>query len=91
MLSRLPAPARAAALAAFLLHALAALWVWGRWGAGARGGLLFWMDFPMALLWAGAPGRSFLAASIVVGGAWWAAVAALLALAVGRLARGGFR
>jgi hypothetical protein len=79
-------PARAAALAAFLLHALAALWVWWRWSAAARGGLLFWMDFPLSLVYAGAHGMMLLAASLVVGSAWWALVAAALARLVGESA-----
>jgi len=81
-------PAREAALWAFGLHALCAVWVWLRWGSGVRGGLLFWMDFPLSLLFAGLQGKLFLVASVVLGGAWWAFVAAGLTLAVGRVARG---
>lgn len=81
-------PAREAALWAFGLHALASSWVWLRWGSGVRGGLLFWMDFPLSLAFAGLQGKPFLAASVVLGGAWWALVAAGLTLAVGRVARG---
>ena len=81
-------PAKAAALWAFLFHTGAALWLWVRWGEGVRGGLLFWMDLPLSFAWAGAAGRSFLAASLLLGGAWWALLAAGLALAVGRISRG---
>jgi hypothetical protein len=81
-------PAREAALWAFGLHALAVLWVALRWGGGVRGGLVFWMDFPLSLAYAGLPGRLFLAASLVLGGAWWAAIAGGLTVAVGRVVRG---
>jgi hypothetical protein len=80
-------PAREVALWAFGLHALAALWVWWRWGTGVRGGLLFWMDFPLSLLYAGARSTALLAASVALGGAWWALVAAGLTVLVGRIAR----
>jgi hypothetical protein len=81
-------PARAAALWAFLFHTAGALWLWLRWGEGVRGGVLFWMDFPLSLAWAGVAGTGFLLASLVLGGAFWAAAAALLTLAVGRIVRG---
>lgn len=81
-------PAREAALWAFGLHAVAAFWVWTRWGAGVRGGLLFWMDFPVSLVYAGLTGRGFLVAAVLAGGAWWAAVAGGLTNLVGRVARG---
>ena len=80
-------PARSAALWAFLSHALGALWIWTRWGSGVRGGLIFWMDLPVSLFYAGVRGRSFLGASLVLGGALWAAVAAGLTLLVGRVTR----
>jgi hypothetical protein len=81
-------PARAAAMAAFVLHAFAALWVWWRWSAAARGGLLFWMDFPLSVAYAGARGFALLAASVLLGGAWWALVAAALTRLVGSSAHG---
>lgn len=81
-------PARAAALWAFVFHTAALGWLWWRWGEGVRGGLAFWMDLPLSFAWAGARGGGFLLASLVVGGLWWALVAAGLALAVGRLVRG---
>ena len=80
-------PARSAALWALLLHTVAALWLWFRWGQGVKGGVLFWMDLPLSLAWAGASGARFLATSLAVGGAWWALLGAGLALAIGRIAR----
>ncbi|HLF57293.1 MAG TPA: hypothetical protein VI942_10655 [Thermoanaerobaculia bacterium] len=82
-------PAGAAAFWAFLLHALGALWIWWRWGSGLRSGVLFWMDFPVALLYAGLRGNAFFAASLAVGGAWWALLAAGLTRLVGRSAARG--
>lgn len=81
-------PAREAALWAFGLHTVAALWIWMRWGSGVRGGLMFWMDFPVSLAFAGLTGRAFLLASVAAGGAWWAAVAGGLTYLVGRVVRG---
>ena len=80
-------PAREVALWAFGLHALAILWVWWRWGSGVRGGVLFWMDLPLSLLYAGLAGKLFLLASIVAGGLWWAVLAAGFTLLVGRSVR----
>ncbi len=74
----------ASGLAGFLLHTAAALLVWARWGQGVRGVYLVWMDLPLSLAWAGEAGRTLLAWSLAVGGAWWGAVSALLAYAVGR-------
>jgi len=79
-------PAREAALWAFGFHALAALWVWWRWTGGLRGGVLFWMDFPVSLLYAGLSGRTFLVVTFLAGGAWWALLAAGLTRLVGRSA-----
>ena len=66
-------PAREAALWAFGLHALFAIWIWLRWGSGVRGGLLFWMDFPVSLAFAGLAvlglaGLSVMAADNALGG-----------------------
>jgi hypothetical protein len=79
-------PARAAAFWAFLFHAAAALWIAWRWTIGVAGGVLFWMDFPVSLAYAGARGGWLVAASVVAGGAWWALVAAGLTRLVGRTA-----
>lgn len=75
------------ALAGFLLHTAAALLVWMRWGQGARGLYLVWMDLPLSFAWAGEYGRALLAWSLTVGGAWWAALTALLAYVFGRIGR----
>jgi len=83
----LPRPVRNAALAGFLCHALAALWIWKSYPTGTRGLVLFWSDFPASLAYAGLAGRPFLAASLLAGGALWALWAALFAALVGRLAR----
>lgn len=80
-------PARTAALWAFGLHALGVLWVWWSWGPGFRGGVLFWMDFPVSLLHTVLTGRLFLAASLLLGGAWWALLAGGLTTLIGRAAR----
>lgn len=80
-------PVRNAALAGFLCHALAALWIWKSYPTGSRGLVLFWSDFPVSLLYAGVSGRAYLAASLAAGGALWALGAALLAALVGKLAR----
>jgi hypothetical protein len=81
-------PAVATALWAFALHALAVGWVRLQWGPGSRGGVLAWMDFPVSLAYGHLSGWAFLAASIVAGGALWAALAGGFALLLGRLARG---
>ena len=80
-------PARAAALWVFLFHTAAALWLWRSRGQGVKSGLLFWMDFPLSLAWAGASGGRFLAACLVAGGAWWALLAGGLTALVGGIAR----
>jgi hypothetical protein len=80
-------PARAAALWVFLFHTAAALWLFFSRGAGVRGGVLFWMDFPLSVAWAGAGETSFLAASLLLGGAFWALLAAGLTALVGTIAR----
>ena len=73
-------------LVGFLLHTLAAAWVFYHWGPGLRGGVLAWMDFPVSLAYLGLHGRSLLVASLVVGGAWWGVLAALLHRALGAVA-----
>jgi hypothetical protein len=77
---------RAGALAGFLLHALAVGWAWRSWELGLRSGVIVWMDFPLSLLYLGAPGRQLLVWSVVVGGLWWAAIGALLTHWIGRVA-----
>jgi hypothetical protein len=79
-------PAGAAAFWAFLLHAAGVLWIWWRWSAGLRGGVLLWMDFPASLLFAGLGGTAYLGASLLAGGAWWSLLAWLLTRLIGRSA-----
>lgn len=74
------------AFAGFLLHTAAALLVWMRWGQGARGLYLVWMDLPLSFAWAGEYDKALLAWSLTVGGAWWAVLTALLTFLVGRVA-----
>ena len=80
-------PAREVALWALGLHTLAVAWVWWRWGSGARGGVLFWMDLPLSLAYAGLAGKLFALVSLLAGGLWWAALAAGLTLLVGQSVR----
>jgi len=80
-------PAVPAAIAAALLHAVAVWIVWRRHGVGPGGLILFWMDFPVSLLYGALQGRAFWIASYVAGGALWATAAALFTHLVGRLAR----
>ncbi|MCB1009757.1 MAG: hypothetical protein KDB94_12805 [Acidobacteria bacterium] len=80
-------PALPAAIAAALLHAVAVWIVWRRHGAGPGGLILFWMDFPVSLLYGALQGRAFWVASYLAGGALWATAAALFTLFVGRIAK----
>lgn len=73
---------RRAALGAAVLHTLAVLWIWSTWEVGLRSGWLVWMDLPVSLLFVEARGLALLAASLVLGGLWWACVGALLSAAV---------
>jgi len=75
------------AIAGFLFHALAVLWIWTSYPTASRALILFWSDFPASLAFAGLSGSAYLAASLVVGGALWALGAGLLAALVGKLAR----
>lgn len=76
---------------AALLHTVAALWIWARWGEGLRGGALVWLDLPASLLFLQLQNRALLAASLLGGGLQWAGFGAFAAWLVGRLARGGVR
>lgn len=78
---------RHAAVAAFLLHLAAALWVWNTWSGFGRGNVLVWMDFPSSLAFLQLRGRWLLAGSVLVGGLEWAVVAGLLTYFLGRSAR----
>jgi hypothetical protein len=81
------APVKRAFLAGFALHALALAWIWSRYGEGARGGLVVWMDLPWSLAYLGRSGRTLLVWSSIVGGAWWGLLGALFARLLGRLAQ----
>jgi hypothetical protein len=74
---------RRGVVAGFLLHALAAAWVFAHWGPGLRGGVLAWMDFPVSLGYLGLSGTPLLVASLLVGGAWWGLLGAVLSRALG--------
>lgn len=79
------APVEHAFVAGFLLHALAVAWIWTRYAAGARGGLLVWIDLPWSLLWLGTGGRALALWSLGVGGLWWGLLGALFARLLGTL------
>jgi hypothetical protein len=70
-------------LAGFLLHSLAAAWVFQHWGPGLRGGVLAWMDFPVSLVYLSLKGTPLLVASLALGGAWWSLLGALLTRGLG--------
>ncbi len=72
-------------LAGFLFHTVALGLVWMRWGAGSRGLVLVWMDFPLSLLWLSAQGTRLLLFSLLAGGLWWALLTGLLSSWVGQL------
>ena len=78
---------RNAALAILVLHTVTALYVWRSWGQFGRGTVLVWMDFPIALAYLDLPDPQFLAASLLLGGLQWAALAVLLTYLVGRSVR----
>ncbi len=80
-------PAAIALAASFLLHTATILWVWRSWGGFGRGGVLAWIDFPSSLAYLRWRGGAKLAWSLLIGGAQWAVVGALLSLLVGRSAR----
>jgi hypothetical protein len=80
-------PALGAALTGAVLHTLTVLWVWRTWGFFGRGNVIFWLDFPTALLYAQLEGGPFLLWSLLAGGLQWAVIGALVALLVGWAAR----
>ena len=85
--ARVRRPKRTVAVLAFVIHSLAVAWIWGTWESGLRSGWLVWMDLPVSLLYFEAKGRALLAASLVLGGGWWAALGAALTAGVGLVAR----
>lgn len=74
-------------VAGFVLHTLA-LYSGLGWGAGSRGLVLVWMDFPLSLLWLQADSDRMFWLSLVFGGLWWGVLTALLSRAIGRLTAG---
>lgn len=80
-----PRALRRAALAGFILHALAVLWIWRTWEEGLRGSWLVYIDLPVALFYLAATQHNLLVWSLLLGGLQWAIMAALLSLLVGRL------
>ncbi len=80
-------PVLGSALTGAVLHTLTVLWVWRTWGFFGRGNVIFWLDFPTALLYAQLEGGAFLLWSLLAGGLQWAVIGALVALLVGWAAR----
>lgn len=72
-------------IAGFLLHTVAVALASRGWGSAGRGVVLVWLDFPLSLLWLGVSGGEMLGLSLLVGGAWWALLTAVLASWIGRL------
>lgn len=77
------------ATVAFVAHTVAVLWVWWRWEVGIGASWVVWIDFPASLVYLDRTGASFLAWSLLAGGAWWAALGAMLSHLMGRLVGGG--
>jgi hypothetical protein len=78
---------RNASIAAVLIHTIIALSVWHNWGEFGRGTVLFWMDFPVSLLYSHLDDPEFLAGSLLLGGVQWALLAAGLTYLLGRSVR----
>ncbi|HXU43933.1 MAG TPA: hypothetical protein VN783_00290 [Thermoanaerobaculia bacterium] len=78
---------RNAGISGFLIHTLAALWVWRSWGSFSASNMLVWMSFPASLAYLGQGGGRLLALSLACGGLEWAALGALIAYGVGRSAK----
>lgn len=78
---------RHAALAGFLIHTLAALWVWQTWDAFGASNLLIWMSLPASLAFLSASGSALLGFALLFGGLEWALLGALVAWWVGRSLR----
>lgn len=76
-----------AMLAAFALHTVTALWVWGTWGYFGRSNVITWIDFPVSLAYMHLDGSELLTWSLVAGGLQWSAVTALLTFLLGRSLR----
>lgn len=80
-----PRAVRFAAIAGFLLHGVAVLLVWRSWDVGLRGSMVFLIDLPVALFYATATQDNLLRWSLLLGGAQWALLTALLTVLVGRI------
>jgi hypothetical protein len=78
---------RKASLAAVLIHTIVVLSVWHNWGEFGRGTVLFWMDFPVSLLYSHLEDPEFLTGSLLVGGLQWMLLGAALTYLLGRSAR----
>lgn len=70
---------------AVVFHTLCVVWIWRSWGAGLRGGWLWWIDLPVSLFYGTVPGSWLLAASLLLGGLQWAFIGLLLWRLVGAL------
>ena len=77
----------AAAITAFVLHSVMALWAWETWGYFGRGNVITWMDFPLSLAYLHLEGTPMLLWSLLGGGLQWAGLAALLTFLLGRTLR----
>ena len=80
-----PRALRSAAAAGFVLHTLAVLWLWRTWEEGLRGSILLLIDLPVAIIYLATSQEHLLAWSLLLGGAQWAVLTALLTLVVGRI------
>ena len=76
-----------AAAIGFVLHTLTVLWVWWRWDLFLRGTVISWLDLPGSFGYMQLDGGPLLFWSLLAGGLQWGAIAALVALLVGRAAR----
>ncbi len=78
---------RHAALAGFLIHTLAVLWIWRTWPALDASTLLIWMSLPASLAFVGAGGQALLGLALLFGGLEWALLGGLVAWWIGRSLR----
>ncbi len=80
---------RHAAIAGFLIHGLAVLWIWRTWDPFGASNLMIWMGLPASLAYSGTGGATLFVCSIVFGGLEWALLGGLVAWGVGRSLRRG--
>ena len=76
-----------AAVIGFVVHTLTVLWVWRHWDLFLRGTVVSWLDLPASFGYMQLDGNPLLLWSLAAGGLQWGAIAALVALLVGRAAR----